>query len=128
MPEYKGINQKAYCVKNSIYGVFSGPHFQFPGFAHPHNLFEYFQNKAIDSNNTFWKRQNTKGSIKKHCVKKSKYGIFSGPHFPVFRLSTGKYGPEKTPYLDSFHAVTTISQQRKQKILFLAPQKERRYR
>ena len=101
---------------------------KFPDFVHPHNLFEYFQNKAIDSNNTFWKRQNTKGSIKKHCVKKSKYGIFSAPHFPVFRLSTGKYGPEKTPYLDSFHAVTTISQQRKQKILFLATQKERRSR
>ena len=30
--------------------------------------------------------------------KVSKYGIFSGPN-------TGKYGPEKTPYLDTFHAV-----------------------
>ena len=28
----------------------------------------------------------------------SKYGVFSGPN-------TGKYGPEKTPYLDTFHAV-----------------------
>ena len=28
----------------------------------------------------------------------SKYGIFSGPYFPAF-------GPEKTPYLDTFHAV-----------------------
>ena len=28
----------------------------------------------------------------------SKYGDFSG-------LNTGKYGPEKTPYLDTFHAV-----------------------
>ena len=27
-----------------------------------------------------------------------KYGAFSGPN-------TGKYGPEKTPYLDTFHAV-----------------------
>ena len=41
----------------------------------------------------------------------SKYGVFSGPYCPVFRLSagispnTGKYGLEKTPYLDSFHAV-----------------------
>ena len=24
--------------------------------------------------------------------------------FPVFGLNTGKYGPEKTPYLDTFHA------------------------
>ena len=25
----------------------------------------------------------------------SKYGVFSGPDFPVFSPSTGKYGPEK---------------------------------
>ena len=31
-------------------------------------------------------------------MKVSKYGFFSGPYFPVF-------GPEKTPYLDTFHAV-----------------------
>ena len=43
----------------------------------------------------------------------SKYAVFSGPYFPVFGLNTnsvfspnaGKYGPEKTPYLDTFHAV-----------------------
>ena len=70
----------------------------------------------------------------------SKYGVFSVPYFPVFRLNTdivnlhkvmiknthffalivsylqrleiyvfspntGKYGPENTPYLDTFHAV-----------------------
>ena len=42
----------------------------------------------------------------------SKYGVFSGPYFPVFglnifSLNTGKYGPGKTPYLDTFHAVPT---------------------
>ena len=66
--------------------------------------------------------------------KVSKYGVFSGPSFPVFGLNTEiyglnlriqseyrkrrtrkqisafspntvKYGPEKTPYLDTFHAV-----------------------
>ena len=26
----------------------------------------------------------------------SKYGVFSGPYFPVFSPNTGKYGPEKT--------------------------------
>ena len=46
--------------------------------------------------------------------KVSKYGVFSGPYFPVFGLNTkiysvfipntGKYGPEKTPY-NTFHAV-----------------------
>ena len=29
----------------------------------------------------------------------SKYGVFSGPYFHVFSPNTGKYGPEKTPYL-----------------------------
>ena len=45
----------------------------------------------------------------------SKYGVISGPYFPAFGLNTeryvfspnaGKYGPEETPYLDTFHAVT----------------------
>ena len=45
----------------------------------------------------------------------SKDGVFSGPYFPAFGLNAkylsvfspnvGKYEPEKTPYLDSFHAV-----------------------
>ena len=35
----------------------------------------------------------------------SKYGVISGPYFPVFNPNTGKYGPEITPYLDNFHAV-----------------------
>ena len=37
----------------------------------------------------------------------SKYGVFSGPYFPVFGLNIEKYEPEKTPYLDTFHAVLT---------------------
>ena len=37
--------------------------------------------------------------------KVSKYGVISGPYFPVFGLNTGKYGPEITPYLDTFHTV-----------------------
>ena len=44
-----------------------------------------------------------------------KYGVISGPYFPVFGLNTeiyifspntGKYGPGITPYLDTFHAVS----------------------
>ena len=34
-----------------------------------------------------------------------KYGVFSGLYFPAFSPNTGKYGPEKYPYLDTFHAV-----------------------
>ena len=37
-----------------------------------------------------------------------KYGFFSGPYFPVFVLNTGKYGPEETPYFDTFHAVKVL--------------------
>ena len=44
--------------------------------------------------------------------KVSKYGVFSGPYFPEFGLNisvfspnAGKYGPEKTLYMDTFHAV-----------------------
>ena len=35
----------------------------------------------------------------------SKYGVISGRFFPLFRLNIGKYGPEVTSYLDTFHAV-----------------------
>ena len=47
----------------------------------------------------------------------SEYGVISGPYFPVFKLNTylsvfssntGKYGPEITPYWDTFHAVLLI--------------------
>ena len=37
--------------------------------------------------------------------KELKYGVIFGPYFPVFGLDAGKYGPEKTPYLNTFHAV-----------------------
>ena len=34
--------------------------------------------------------------------------VIPGPYFPVFGLNTGKYGPEITPYLDTFQAVCKI--------------------
>ena len=40
--------------------------------------------------------------------KVSQYKVFSVPNFLVFGLNTGKYSPEKTPYLDTFHAVLFI--------------------
>ena len=50
------------------------------------------------------------GGLQKHIKaniawKVSKYGVISGPYFPVLSSNTGKYGPEITPYLDTFHAV-----------------------
>ena len=40
----------------------------------------------------------------------SKYGVISGPYFPIFSPNTRKYGPEITPYLDSFLTVTIFIQ------------------
>ena len=40
-----------------------------------------------------------------HCVKSVQIRSFSGPYFRVFGLDTAKYGPEKTPYLDTFHVL-----------------------
>ena len=37
----------------------------------------------------------------------SKYGVISGAYFPAFSPNTGKYGPEITLYLGTFHAVNT---------------------
>ena len=39
------------------------------------------------------------------CVKSVQIRSFSGPYFPVFSPNTGKYRLEKTPYLDTFHAL-----------------------
>ena len=44
-------------------------------------------------------------SAKKHCVKSVQIRVISGPYFPVFGVNTGKYGPEKTPYLYTFYTV-----------------------
>ena len=42
----------------------------------------------------------------------SKYGVFSGPYLPMLSPNTRKYEPEKTPHLDTFHAMNnhTFSQ------------------
>ena len=35
-------------------------------------------------------------------------------YFPVFGLNTGRYGPEITPYLDTFYAASVIRQKKSQ--------------
>ena len=35
----------------------------------------------------------------------SKHVVFFGLYFPVLSPNAGKYGPEKTPYLETFLAV-----------------------
>ena len=37
-----------------------------------------------------------------------KYGVFSGPYFSVLGVNTRKYGSKKTPYLDTFEAVSLV--------------------
>ena len=46
-----------------------------------------------------------------NCVKSVQIRSFSGPCFPVLLLYTEKYGPEKTPYLETFHTMTTYGLQ-----------------
>ena len=53
----------------------------------------------------------------------TKYGVISGPYFPEFGLNTGKHGPEITPYLDTFHAVISITQKSSFKLSFLPSKK-----
>ena len=38
-------------------------------------------------------------------MKSAQIQTFSGPNFTVFGLNTGKYGREKSRYLDTFHTV-----------------------
>ena len=54
-----------------------------------------------------------------HCVKSLQIRSFSGRYYSAFGLNKerygvispnpGKYGPEKTPYLDTFHLVTPFA-------------------
>ena len=64
---------------------------------------------------------------KVHCLKSVQIPSFSGPYFSgprdlyVFSANAGKYGPEKTLYLDTFHAVVIITCISSQSSLFSLP-------
>ena len=47
-----------------------------------------------------------------------KNGVFAGPSFPTFCLNTEKYGPEKTSYLDTFHAVVYRRKRNNEVVLY----------
>ena len=51
---------------------------------------------------SFWRRDQKLSSIFNYCVKSVQIRSYFGPYFPELRLDTGKYGPEKTLYLDTF--------------------------
>ena len=63
----------------------------------------------------------------KQAWKVSKYGVISGmiflysdgiPYLSVFSPNTGKYGPEITPYLDSFNAENSIESELNQHLIW----------
>ena len=62
----------------------------------------------VSSNNLLLWLMTSLLTLKFTAWKVSKYGLFSDPYFPAFGLNTGKYGPDKTPYLDTFHKVILI--------------------
>ena len=45
-------------------------------------------------------------SLREKCLNTE---FFSCPYFSVFNPNIGKYGPEKTPHLDTFHAVPNFA-------------------
>ena len=49
-----------------------------------------------------------KGKNSTHCVKSVQIRSFFWSVFSRIRTDTGKYGPKKTPYLDTFYPVTTF--------------------
>ena len=51
---------------------------------------------------------NFSGTLRYRCVKSVQIRSFSDPYFAVFGPNTGKYGTEKNPFLDTFHAVYFI--------------------
>ena len=75
-------------------------------------LFVIKTNKQIKQENNEKKENKAKQltfdlwfSLRITAWKVSKYGVFSGPYFPVFSPNTGKHVPEKIPYLGTFRAV-----------------------
>ena len=74
-------------------------------------LKDFLENSTLTK--IFWKvliflGKVTRLSLHRQCVKSVQIRSFSGPHFPVFSPNTGKYGPEKNLYLDTFQAVRCI--------------------
>ena len=70
-------------------------------------VFEYLppvNNNVVSKN--IWHKQGF--CINNTSWKVFKYGVFSGLCFPVFTSNTGKYGPQKTLYLETFHAICNL--------------------
>ena len=77
--------------------VISGPYFPVFGLDTFHAVFEII-----------WRKLNTQINCNSN-----KCNLY----FPVFGLNTGRYGPEITPYFDTFHAVSVIRQKKNLKLV-----------
>ena len=80
-------------------------------------ILKHKNSKEISPQKTHRNHRNMRHSSVIYTVwKVYNYGVFSGPYFPVFGLNTEvytsvliqEYGPEKVPYLDTFHAVIKV--------------------
>ena len=80
----------------SKYGYFSGPYFPVFGL----NTEIYEVNLHIQSE--YREIRTRKNSVFGNFLRSGFSSKFSTS---IFSPNTGKYGPEKTPYLDTFHAV-----------------------
>ena len=111
------------------------------------NLTRHHSKFFLKTRKVFWKSDTHR--VNNHCVKSVqirifsgpyfpvfdlntkiylfKYGVFSGPYFPVFELKTEKDGTEKTPYLDTIHAVNFLTFTDTKVCLFFLPKKGRKY-
>ena len=80
----------------------------------------YFKNFKDSLKNDPFDKSSTSEYLNTTVWNVSKYVVFSCPYFPTFGLNTGKYGPEKTPFLDTFHAVYIYSNVVKKTFCFKA--------
>ena len=83
------------------------PKFEFPKFfkwsANPrHHINTDESHKLLDKVIISYVNSDTVSKV-------SKYEVISGLYFLVFSPNTGKFGPEITPYLDTFHTVFDVS-------------------
>ena len=102
-----------HCVKGVLIRSYSGPYLvqMRENTDQSNSEYEHFSRSAVSLVLFRIRKNSALFYVKVYLLtspKVSKYGIVSGPYFLVFGLNTGKYGPEISPYLDTFHAVTHL--------------------
>ena len=62
------------------------------------------QGRTNDTKGFYFRELRLNIALREKCPNTEFFGRDT-PYLSVFSSNTGKYGPEKTPYLDTFHAV-----------------------